>query len=716
MSIRTKLIIMLLLAVLIPMLVSLSVTKYSSVKTMELATSESMNLAHEDIHHILGGAENLITANKNALDSSRKNGVKTFLRSAADLLYTQVDKLYKTLPAEKRWREIRKLILSGKFGSTGYAFGMNTKGVLTIHPKSEGKSLAGKTHIDEMTSKRNGFISYTSATTGREKVVYYRYFEPLDLIIAPGSFVDELSYIIDQEAEQASVEQMYSQLRDLKVGKNGFFWVANSNNGDFIVTPVDSDPSKLKQLDKDKHGNSYLASIIDEALNQQSNAIAEKKTTITNPITGTTEEMILNFKYYAPLQWVIGTALPEKELLATSYKIEKAFNSMNMVVMLATVILLVVAILVSLVVASKAIRPIKQVQQMANEMAMGHFDLRLNMKSKDELGEMAAAMDSFADDLQLQVVSSLNKLANGDLSFSITPKDERDQLRGSIEKLSQDLNVLMAQILSAGDQISSGSTQVSDSAQSLSQGATEAAASIEEIGASVENMADQTKQNAENANIANKFASAAMDLALRGNQQMIETVSAMDEIRQSSENISKIIKVIDEIAFQTNLLALNAAVEAARAGQHGKGFAVVAEEVRNLAARSAKAAQETAALIDGSVNKTKHGASVANQTSLALQEIVQGVTKVSNLIQDITTASNEQARGVSQINQGLGQIDDVIQQNTAVAEESAATSEELSSQSLHLKSMLAQFNLKESKEQQMYISERQRKTMAQNQT
>ena len=337
--------------------------------------------------------------------------------------------------------------------------------------------------------------------------------------------------------------------------------------------------------------------------------------------------------------------------------------------------------------------PVRKALHLAEEIAKGDASVRLNLDQKDEIGQLGQALDNMAAGLN-KSADVADEIAKGNLNVDVPVASEKDQLGHALKTMVEKLNSVLGQVQTAGDQIASGSTQVSDSSQSLSQGATEQASSLEEITSSMTEMSSQTKQNAENATQANQLSAQARDAAQKGNEQMKEMMTAMDEINVSGQNISKIIKVIDEIAFQTNLLALNAAVEAARAGQHGKGFAVVAEEVRNLAARSAQAARETADLIEGSVAKAENGVGIAQRTAEALSEIVTGITKTTDLVAEIAAASNEQSQGIGQINQGLNQIESVTQQNTANAEESAAASEELASQAQQLNKLLTQFQLK----------------------
>jgi methyl-accepting chemotaxis protein len=294
------------------------------------------------------------------------------------------------------------------------------------------------------------------------------------------------------------------------------------------------------------------------------------------------------------------------------------------------------------------------------------------------------------------LMEAAEKIASGDLNVQITidSRDELGQLAQAFDKMSNNVNTAMENINSASEQVASGSKNVSESSISLSQGATEQASSVEELSSSLEEISSQTKLNAQNADKANSLTETAKTNAGTSNAYMHDMLRAMTEINASSTGISKIIKVIDEIAFQTNILALNAAVEAARAGQHGKGFAVVAEEVRNLAARSAKAAKETTDMIEGSIGKVNEGTKIANQTAEALTEIVQIVTEVAELVEKIASASNEQSIALEQINQGVIQVSEVVQSNSSTAEESASASEQLSAQAELLKETVSQFKLR----------------------
>jgi len=295
-----------------------------------------------------------------------------------------------------------------------------------------------------------------------------------------------------------------------------------------------------------------------------------------------------------------------------------------------------------------------------------------------------------------KLATTADRIADGDLDvhIDIYTKEEIGQLANAFNKMVDNLNELISGINNAADQVAAGAKQVSDSSFELSKGAAEQASTIEELTASLEELSTQTRLNAENSNQANSLSEVAKENAEQGRIQMEDMIKAMEEINQSSNNISKIIKVIDDIAFQTNILALNAAVEAARAGQYGKGFAVVAEEVRNLAARSSDAAKETTDMIETSIRNVERGTAIARKTSEALNKIVDDISKVTALVGNIAVASNEQASGIEQINQGIIMVSDVVQKNSATAEESASASEELSSQADALKGQVAKFRLR----------------------
>lgn len=342
--------------------------------------------------------------------------------------------------------------------------------------------------------------------------------------------------------------------------------------------------------------------------------------------------------------------------------------------------------------------PIMESLNVLNEMANGNLQVKVSGNYAGGHAMLKNAVNQTMDNLLnyvRDITGVLTEMAAGNLDIAITTDYRGDfiEIKDSLNNIIITMSQVMGDISLASDQVASGSKQVSEGSQTLSQGSTEQASSIQQLTASIAEIASRTKQNAVNANEANELAENAKSNAIKGNDQMREMLSSMEQINEASANISKIIKVIDDIAFQTNILALNAAVEAARAGQHGKGFAVVAEEVRNLAARSAKAARETTDLIEGSINKVASGTRTANDTAASLEEIVTGIEKAAGLVGRIAEASNDQATGIAQINQGINQVSQVVQNNSATAEQSAAASEQLSSQAEMLKEMVGKFKL-----------------------
>ena len=457
-------------------------------------------------------------------------------------------------------------------------------------------------------------------------------------------------------------------------------------NGSFLYSMKEKAIGKKLEevLDKDTY----------EMLRQNMDKEEAFTATVVNAV-GVKERM-----YFRPLT-IHGSTLWSMISIADS-EFMAARNQLILMCALFSVVGLLILIAISFFLIKRALNPLQGIALAGKAVAEGNFDVKVSYDRQDEIGDLAAAIQSVMQHVR-EIISDLSdklsELAKGNFRVSLENTEQYPgayrPLLNSLQEISNDLNKTMVEIKTSAREVNAGAEQVSSGAQGLSQGATEQASSIEELSATVNDISEHIKKTAENTRLANTEAQNAGKEVSHSDKQMQQMKAAMENINQKSGEISKIIKTIDDIAFQTNILALNAAIEAARAGVAGKGFAVVADEVGNLAQKSANAAKDTTMLIEETLQAVEQGTVLADSTAESLQRVVTGASKVTELVNQIAEASVEQSRAVEQGSTGIDQISSVVQSNTATAEESAAASEELSGQANILNELVGRFQLKE---------------------
>ena len=392
--------------------------------------------------------------------------------------------------------------------------------------------------------------------------------------------------------------------------------------------------------------------------------------------------------------WWVAIEVSEKEYT-------KAISNMIMLAVPLSVLGIVLLVGFSYFFIKKSLNPLKKIADVGESVAEGDFSKEINYPYQDEIGQIAKSMEKVVERIRSiiqDLAGKLEQIAKGNFSFEFWNTQlyngEYEPLLNSLYDILDDLNVTMGEIQNSSHMVNSSAMQVSGSAQTLSQGATEQASSIEELSATMNDISVKIKETAEMSQHASGLSKETGSAVGTSNQKMNEMSRAMQDITEKSQEKSKIIKTIDDIAFQTNILSLNAAIEAARAGAAGKGFAVVADEVGNLAQKSAKAAQNTSSLIEETIEAVNKGARITEETAESLSVVSQKTERINGIITSISSASEEEAEGIKQLTTGLDQISSVVQSNTATAEESAAASQELSGQADRLNALLEKFQLR----------------------
>ncbi|MGE4543314.1 MAG: methyl-accepting chemotaxis protein [Pedobacter sp.] len=644
MKLRTQLLMPTLAVIILCLSVSGFVTYRIAKNALQEALQGQMILATESVRDQINGYIGELTRTFKTLTG--RNVVQQVLADNADASAGQAAELVLRKMLADYPDQFEFLAVIGLDGMAKAASDGNLVGTLNVRDRGYFQSaLSGKTGTEIVQSRASGqpvmILSYPVSVDGR----------------VAGACIGaiQMSYFANHFVSP------------VRIGQKGYAYLVD-DTGTFLAHP---EKSKV-----------FNASIADSDWGKQ--MLAEKNGFLVYAWEG--QEKVIAFRHIDEAGWQVAAGAEYKDIFAPLSGILQGN------IWAAVLTLLGVSLVLFMVVRS-IVKAVRAGVDLAMDIRAGDVSRRLHFKRGDEIGELAGALDQMAQGLEEKALLA-EKVAGGDLTVDIHMASDRDRLGISLTQMVRRLSDMMAQVQSASEQIAAGSLQVADGSQTLSQGATESAASLEEISASMMQLASQTRSNAENAKQANMLTGEAQAAGQEGDRQMETLIAAMRDINHSSDSITKIIKVIDEIAFQTNLLALNAAVEAARAGQHGKGFAVVAEEVRNLAARSAKAAKETAELIEDSTVKTVRGVEIADRTAVSLKTIVTGTAKVSDLVAEIAAASQEQSAGIDQVSKGLDQIETVTQQATANAEESAAAAEELSGQADHLRRLLAVFKVK----------------------
>ncbi|MCG8332954.1 MAG: Cache 3/Cache 2 fusion domain-containing protein [Proteobacteria bacterium] len=488
--------------------------------------------------------------------------------------------------------------------------------------------------------------------------------------------------------EETYQNTLIDKLKEITIGASGYVFILNEN-GDAVLSKTTGHQKRNILDDRDADENRYIEEILRKAKPLSHGESAIHHYTLRKD--GEKNQMLAIFTRFPEWEWVISTVVYLEDFTGGLQKI-------RLIAILITIVSIFIGGVVSFVVSVSIANPLKKMVGFIKELGQGIFTKRLLVGNRDEVGVIGQTMNTLVEDLQLAVTAVndvMKGVESGDLTQQVQAelKGDLNQLKQSINSSIEILSLMISSVIKTTETVKSKTDDLAGTSNSLARGTTAQAASIEEITAVINEMGEQAKS-------IDRYVGQARDLTGKtlfevndGNHQMQEMVKSMNDISEKSSDVSKVITLIEEIAFQTNLLALNAAVEAARAGKYGKGFAVVAGEVRNLANRSAEAAKNSTGLIEKSVDEIKTGVENAGKTAEVLQRIGERMDELDRLANEISEASQAQSGRTQEVVLSLDQVNQVVQTNSSISEQTTTATQELLNQMSQLQTMTGKFKI-----------------------
>ncbi len=507
----------------------------------------------------------------------------------------------------------------------------------------------------------------------------------------------------------ANVESSLKIIADMQVINRNILIMATTDGVDSNNANLEKTRELIEQNQKELENlaSGYVSGQDQvDALVQQMNELTPVRAAVMELLEeGKDEEAYQNYlSVYNPKVETVKETLSEVVELSLSDAQDKLVGSQNssvntiIIFLILAVACIIMTIILCIAICKSITEPVKEVQKAANEIASGQLNINIGYTARDELGELSKNIRNTAQTLNSYVAEirrGLGALGKGELKYHTEVKFAGDfeKVREGMEEIAALLSDSMQQIGGSAEQVAGGAEQVSNNAQALARGASEQAGSIEELAASINEISDGVKNNADVAVKSSMLANKVGESLVENNRQMQELLGSINQIKQNSREITKIVSEIEDIAFQTNILALNASVEAARAGEAGRGFSVVAGEVRRLAAKTAEASKLTSELIVRNADAVEAGQKVVDAAVSKMQESVEGAQEVKRKVEVISEASTQQSDAIIQIRKSVELISEIVQGNSAMSQESAAASEELSAQAQILKELVERFEI-----------------------